>query len=91
MPGPDVVKVVMTPEVAREILARNKVPLKNPSPRFVARLAKAITEGRWAFNGDVIRLTDDGTGLIDGHHRLLACIEAGKPIETLLAFGTGAP
>lgn len=52
----------------------------------IDRYARAMTEHRWAKNGQAIQFTDDGVPL-NGMHRLLACIEAKVPFETLAVYG----
>jgi hypothetical protein len=44
-----------------------------------------MTEGRWKFNGDTIRL--NGSRLVDGQHRLLAVVKADVEIDFLLVEG----
>ena len=74
----------ITPEMAKSMLDRNT---KNRpiSQLQVKSLAKEITEDRWKINGDTIRF--NGNVLIDGQHRLLAVLKAGKPIKTLVVEG----
>lgn len=78
-------KVLMTPEMATELLDRNKLnrPLKD---HHVQRIARAIKAGRWRYNGDTIKIAinDD---VLDGQHRLWAIIEAKKPVKTLIVRG----
>lgn len=51
----------------------------------VERLAAAMRAGNWHFNGETIKF--NGEQLLDGQHRLLACIEADTPFTTLVASG----
>lgn len=54
----------------------------------VAVLAREMKMGRWKINGDTICLS--GTKLIDGQHRLMAIVESGCTIETLVVDGVAA-
>jgi len=77
--------IMLTPEKAMEMLDRNKNnrPL---SDSHVQRIAGQIRAGKWIFNGDTIKISDDGE-VVDGQHRLWACIESKKPIETVIVYG----
>ncbi|HET98772.1 MAG TPA: hypothetical protein ENH89_00055 [Aurantimonas coralicida] len=77
--------VRLTPAMATKLLEANK--LNRPlSQAHVDRIAKQITEGKWRFNGDTIKIAvnDD---VLDGQHRLWACILADMPIETAIIDG----
>jgi hypothetical protein len=80
--APSVATEVITPPIARAILAANirNRPLR---PGRVTQLASAIKRGEWKLNGETLKLAVDGT-LIDGQHRLSAVLEAEAPIETLV-------
>lgn len=75
----------VTPEQAKVWLERGGVNRK-PTERLVARLAAAIRRGEWQLTGDSVKLDEEGQ-VIDGQHRLLAIIEAGIPVTTLIARG----
>jgi len=62
---------------------KNNRPL---SDSHVQRIAGQIRAGKWIFNGDTIKISDDGE-VVDGQHRLWACIESKKPIETVIVYG----
>ena len=49
-------------------------------------LAQEITNGNWQVNGQAIVIADDEQ-VLDGQHRLLAIIEAGQPIQSLVVYG----
>jgi hypothetical protein len=75
----------ITPAQAALMLENN--PANRPIKReHVASIARDMAHGRWQTNGDAIRLNCDGS-LIDGQHRLTACVEAGVPFETLVISG----
>lgn len=75
----------ITPEVAKAMLDKNVC--NRPVNKFnVKFLVKEITEGNWQFNGDTIRIADDGS-LLDGQHRLLAIVEAGTSLDVIVVRG----
>lgn len=49
-------------------------------------LANQIKSGLWQINGQAIVIADNEQ-VLDGQHRLLAIIEAGQPIKTLVVYG----
>ncbi len=74
--------VRLSPAMATKLLEANK--LNRPlSQAHVDRIAKQITGGKWRFNGDTIKIAvnDD---VLDGQHRLWACILADMPIDTVI-------
>lgn len=73
-------RLVVTPTLAKAFLDKN-VSNRNPSRRHVVRLARDMKRGNWAYTGDPIRFDVKGD-LIDGQHRLMACIEADASFET---------
>lgn len=78
-------RVVLTPEMAMELLEHNT--LNRPlTDQHVKRLAQQIIDGKWKFNGDTIKISADGQ-ILDGQHRLWACIEAKMPIDTMIVRG----
>lgn len=76
----------VTPAQAREWLALNT---NNRTIRrtVVERYKGDIERGEWQLNGEAIVL--NGGSLLDGQHRLLACVEAGKPFQSVVV--TDAP
>jgi hypothetical protein len=55
-------------------------------PGKVAGYAKEMREGRWKLNGESIILSKDGR-LLNGQHRLRACILAGVGFDCLVVTG----
>jgi hypothetical protein len=49
-------------------------------------IAIDMEQGRWKYNGGAIRFGSDGV-LLDGQHRLTACVEASVPFDTDVIFG----
>lgn len=75
----------VTPEEAISILERN------PDNRIVRQirvqqLARDMKAGRWRLNGEAIKFNGN-ENLMDGQHRLLACVVAGKSFTTLIVRG----
>src|SRR5262249_28100191 len=78
--------ITVTPELAARWLKRNHANRKVRA-RHVSRLVRAMRAGEWDdLNGDTIRFSDNHE-LLDGQHRLLACIEAQQAFTTLVVFG----
>jgi hypothetical protein len=75
----------ITPEQAKRMLARNHKnrPL---NPHHVSRMSIDMQKGNWIVNGDAIRLSDSGD-LMDGQHRLNACVSSGVSFDTLIVRG----
>lgn len=75
----------ITPAIATELLEfnRNNRPIRDG---HVKRIANQIATGKWRFNGDTIKVATNGN-VLDGQHRLWACIEAKTPIETVVVYG----
>lgn len=84
--APQRVRMSVTPELAREWLKKNVQNNRPLRDSFVIKYGLDMLEGRWQYNGDAIRF-DSADRLIDGQHRLHACIEARIPFETDVIFG----
>lgn len=50
------------------------------------RIARQIVDGHWKFNGDTIKVSDDGE-VLDGQHRLWAIVETQTAVETIVVYG----
>lgn len=76
----------ITPDVAAEILdTRNK----NNRPRTtteVKKLAAHMASENWKLTGDTIKFSVSGR-LLDGQHRLSACVQSEEPFRTHVIFG----
>lgn len=77
-------KVTITPSMAEKLLEGN-TNNRNISKLQVDRLAKDMKAGNWQFNGETIKVANDGT-LLDGQHRLKACVISGTPFETAIVY-----
>lgn len=75
----------ITPEQAERYLkaAERNRPLSSTS---VVDLAIQMESNNWVLNGETIKFDDEGR-LIDGQHRLEACILSGKPFRTYVIRG----
>jgi len=77
--------MIITPELALNWITKNTN--NRPMDRVnLARIKKEITNGNFIFNGDTIRFDTNGN-LLDGQHRLMAVIQTGISIESLVVFG----
>lgn len=76
--------IMMTPEVAKAILAAN--PDNRPLTTKSNQITLDIANGRWVFNGESVIISRCGQ-LNDGQHRLAAIVKAGKPVPMMVTFG----
>lgn len=91
--------VNITPEMAQEWLEKN-VHNRPINDHRIRRYAEDMKTGNWQVTGDAIRFSKSGM-LLDGQHRLWACVEAdtafpsvvytGLPEETQLLMDQGMP
>lgn len=84
-PDPEMTHMTVTPEMAKQWAERNT---RNRPVRYarVARFARDMAAGNWALNGQTITISDSGE-IIDGQHRIYACIQAGVPFESFVVTG----
>lgn len=64
---------------------RTHRPLKE---RVVERYTGEMLAGRWRLNGEAIVL--NGMQILDGRHRLAACVRSDRPLETVVVRGVAA-
>jgi hypothetical protein len=83
-PEPRIERMLITPKLAAEWLARN-THNRIVRPIVVDRYSGAMERLEWVFNGEAIKWSWDGV-LLDGQHRLLAIVQSGVAIETLVIF-----
>jgi len=76
--------ILVTPEMARQFLAKNKVnrPLKRA---HIASMARDMKRGRFVLTHQGIAVDEDGF-LLDGQNRLTAIIEADTPVLMDIAY-----
>lgn len=74
----------ITPDVAEELLKINRT--NRPQTRLVInQYATAMKQGRWKLNGETIKLDTHGH-LLDGQHRLMACVESECSFQSYVAY-----
>jgi hypothetical protein len=76
----------ITPARAKELLDAPRPDNRQLAPGQVNMLTRVLREGAWKVNGDTIKLGVKGE-LLDGQHRLMACVNSGVPLTTLVAYG----
>lgn len=77
----------ITPKIARILLDRTDSSIQRKQNRSqINFLAKEMQSKNFQFNGDAIREDKHGN-IIDGQHRLMACIETNIPFETIYVKG----
>jgi hypothetical protein len=69
--------------MARAWMELNIINNRGIRPSVVDAYARDMAAGHWVLNGDPIRFDKDGK-LIDGQHRLLACIAANVPFKSFV-------
>lgn len=72
----------ITPAIAAKMLETN---VHNRDPKREA-IAKSIRDGKWKLNGATIVFDPNGI-LRDGQNRLMACVKANMPIDTIVVRG----
>lgn len=82
---PVVTLETITPDLAIALLGTN-VHNRHVKPSLKLRLTNAMRRGDWRLNGETIKVSTDGA-LIDGQHRLLAVVDSGVTIQTLVVRG----
>lgn len=75
----------ITPSDAKRLLENNTLN-RNINERLVSAMARDMANGSWVFNGESIKISNTGR-LLDGQHRLSACVRAGIPFETVVIEG----
>lgn len=77
----------ITPAIAAKLLENTTLqrPVRQP---HVDWLAGQMRDGKWKLNGETIIL--DGDKVLDGQHRLWACVESGVTFEVVVVEGVDA-
>ena len=76
----------VTPALAKKWLALNVQTNRRLDKRKVSQYAHLLANKMWDLNGETIKFDMTGN-LIDGQHRLAACIEANKGFSTVVVRG----
>jgi hypothetical protein len=79
----------ISPQVAQAYLDKNNHNRKKYRS-VVSSYARDMKEGRWVLTGEPIQFDEDGH-LINGQHRLSACVEADTPFTTVVCYGVAKP
>lgn len=74
----EIEEIDIEPHLAESWLTKN-VKNRNLTDRIAKKYARDMASGKWKTTGDPIRFDVDGN-LIDGQHRLQACVLAGGRI-----------
>lgn len=85
MTEPNVELIDLTPALAEELLTKN-THNRPARERVWKAYAADMESGNWNFNGDAIRISQEGV-LLDGQHRCLAVVSSGATIQVLLITG----
>lgn len=83
-PSPGAQIETITPERAVQLLENNPTNRRIRQTR-VNLYAQAMARGEWVITGETIKIGVNK--LVDGQHRLWACIEAGVPFQTYVVYG----
>lgn len=73
----------ITPDIAEKMLTTN---ISNRDINRFSAVMTALENNEWELNGATIIFDESGI-LIDGQHRLTACVRTGKPICTIVVRG----
>lgn len=76
--------MLVTPELAREWLAKNVNNFRRAQHHTVNRYAADMAADHWDLN--YIPIIFSGDELVNGQHRLLACVKANVPFYSLVIF-----
>lgn len=77
--------VTITKEWAAELLQKN-TKNRPMSPRYVRQYIHDMQKDKWQLNGESIKISSEGV-ILDGQKRLQACLDTGRPFETVLITG----
>jgi len=69
--------------MARLWFEKNIINNRGIRPAVVDAYARDMAAGHWSLNGDPVRFNKHGK-LVDGQHRLLACIQANVPFKSFV-------
>lgn len=80
----DVIEI--TPQMASQWLATSRTKNRFESATIVKRFAADMAGGKWQLNGESIVFDTTGS-ILNGHHRLRACVLAGVCFKSLVVNG----
>jgi hypothetical protein len=76
----------ITPELAKELLANSNHGNRPLKKAHIKMLTSSLKNDEWMLNGESITFSSSGR-LLDGQHRLNACINSGKSFQTIVITG----
>ncbi|WP_305815717.1 ParB N-terminal domain-containing protein [Photobacterium leiognathi] len=87
------IEIYISPRLAREMLEfsqRGAVNKENKNRKLsrtkIKKYAEAMKNGKWCLTGEPIIISADGE-ILNGHHRLQACFEAGVGFIATITYG----
>jgi len=81
-----VCRAVLTPAAAALLLKNHNFKNRGLKKHQKAFLQKQIESGKFVYNGETI-IVGDNMQILNGQHRLTACVASGMSIEVLIVFG----
>lgn len=78
--------VLITPELAEELLRKNTENFRSLDVARVEVYAKAMRAGKWELNGESIKISHDEV-LLDGQTRLHAIVRSGVSVRSVVISG----
>lgn len=76
----------ITPEMAQALLDTPGAKNRKLSNRRIGQYCSAIRNHQWVLTGEPILLDEKGN-LLDGQHRLMACVQTTKPFHSVVLYG----
>lgn len=84
-----VCRAILSPDAAALLLKNHNFKNRGLKKHQKAFLQRQIEGGKFVYNGETIIVGDNGQ-IMNGQHRLAACVATGKAIEVLIVFGIPA-
>lgn len=89
----DTTIVTITPNLAHSLLAADEEARKGTNEKnrrqdvgIIRQYEAAMKNGEWALNGEPIIISNNNL-ILDGQHRLVACVKAGVSFPSLMVWG----
>lgn len=83
--GLKVETVMITPQIAESWLSKN-IENRKMKKRLIDRLSNDLRTKKWRLTGDTIKF-DTKDNLVDGQHRLTACVDTQESFPSLVVYG----
>jgi hypothetical protein len=84
-----VCRAILSPQAAALLLKNHNFRNRGLKKHQKAFLQRQIDSDKFVYNGETIIVGDNGQ-ILNGQHRLAACVASGKSIEVLMVFGVPA-